>query len=244
MFWDGDRWVDDRPLNRQGSPVPLRPRRRLRRWLVAIAIVVLVPALLIPFWPVSAAGPRLTVGGNAVPGASLTVVGDGFDARLWIQLLWDGSAAGMPTVRTSGQGTFGTSLKIPTNAAPGPHLVGAGVSSSRGRGVAPAATTAALASATVMVLDPAAAPTLVVTDPTQTVPSDPTQTVTPAPTQTATPDPTQTATPDPTQIATPDPTPVPTPTPTAPVPPNPTQTPNPTQAPTSTPVPVCGAQGS
>ena len=65
MFWDGDRWVDDRPLNRQGVPAPLRPGRRPRVWLVALSIVVLMSALLIPFWPINAAGPMLTVDGNA-----------------------------------------------------------------------------------------------------------------------------------------------------------------------------------
>jgi hypothetical protein len=128
---------------------------------VAIAIVVLVPALLIPFWPVNGAGPRLTVGGNAV-----------------------------------------------------------------------AATAAALA-ATVMEVDPAAAPT-----PTPAVTADPTPTATPDPTPTATPDSTPTATPDPTPSPKPASVLAPTPSPKAASVLAPTPSPKPASVPTPTPTPI------
>ena len=231
MFWNGDRWVDERPLNGQGAPAVPGPRRRPPVWLVALPIVVFVPALLVSLWPVNAAGPRLTVGGNAFPGASVTVVGHGFNATTWIQLQWDGSAAGMPTALTASQGTFRTSLEIPTNAAPGPHVVGAGAFSWSGRGAISAVTTAALASATVMVLDPAAAAT-----PIMTAAPTPTPVVTaptPTPVVTAlTPAPTAAASVLPSR--TPPPTSTPTSTPTAPV------LRSPTPYPTSMPVPTVG----
>ncbi|MGA3031581.1 MAG: hypothetical protein ABSE58_12780, partial [Candidatus Limnocylindrales bacterium] len=190
---------------------------------MTIAIVVLVPALLIPFLAVNAAGPRLTVGGSAAPGASVNLAGDGFRAHIWIQLQWDGSALGMSTVRTSNQGAFGTSLMIPAKATAGPHVVGAVDSSSGSRSVTSAAATATLAVATVTVLDSPAVPTPATsgapaqspgpTVPTQNVTPVPTQNVTPVPTQNVTPVPTQNVTPVPTPTAAPTPTPAPTPVP-------------------------------
>jgi len=169
MFPRGEREVDDRPVDRQGAAAVLRPRRH-RGWLGVIPIVSLVSALLIAYWSGIAAGPRLSVCGDAVPGAAMMVVGNGFNASTWVQLQWDGSAAGLSRVRTSNQDTLGTSLMIPANATPGPHLVGAGTLPEReGLGV-PAATAVVLASAEVMVLDPAAPMALgpgPATDPTQ-----------------------------------------------------------------------------
>lgn len=226
MFWDGSRWVEGRPLGGQVAPAPT-PRRR-RGALLTIGILVLVPALLIPFLGVEAARPRLTVTGTVEPGVSINLAGDGFQARIWLQLQWDGSAAGMSTVRTSNQGTFGTSLTIPATTIPGPHVVGATLSSSGSRSMTPAATTAVLAFVTVTVFDPSAIPTPVAT---VTAPTPPAASFLPSPTPATTPTSSAAAvlaSSTPATIATP------MPVPTAPV------RPSPIAHPTSTPVPTVG----
>lgn len=204
MFWNGTRWVEDRPLDQGQGTTPPRPRHRRRRLLATIAVVMLAPALLVPFWPVNAAGPRLTVGSNAVRGGSLSVSGDGFTAHVWVQLRWDGSAVGMPTVRTSGQGTFATSVGIPMNAAPGSHQLAAGESSSGGRSAASGTSTTIVATATVVVVDPTATPAPVMSGPaTGTGTPEPTLGVAPAtsPTPGPTPTPIETPTVAPSAIA-------------------------------------------
>ena len=237
MYWDGNRWVEDRPLD--GAPTTLRPGRRRQGLLMTVAMVILAPAVLIPLWPANAATARLTVGGHAIPGATLTIAGDGFNARTWIQLEWDSSAAGLPLVRASSQGAIVTSLTVPRNAVLGTHLVRA-VQSAAGMRRAESAGPA-LASATVMVLDPSPAvralildvPTLAIT-PNSTQPDIPAPVDTPIPATQDTPMPDSSPTLDPTPIRTDKPTLAPVPTPTA----DPTPTSGPTALPSLVPTAV------
>jgi len=57
------------------QPQP-QPRPRLRGWLVAAAIALLVPAVLLQLRPPDLAGPGIMVGVDPVPRASVIVVGD------------------------------------------------------------------------------------------------------------------------------------------------------------------------
>jgi hypothetical protein len=93
--------------------------------------VILVPALLSPMLSVGAATPSLTVGGVAVPGGELSVIGEGLPPREWVQVQWDGSPSGMPTVRTSSGSTLTTTITVPNAALPGDHILRV-VSSQRG----------------------------------------------------------------------------------------------------------------
>ena len=193
MFWDGERWVDDAAQGVRTPPQRRRPGHRP----TAILVASLIPALLIPFLSVSAAAPTLAAGGSAFPGGSLAASGSGFGARDWIQLRWDGSAAGMPAVRTSSQGTLGVLITIPTTAIAGSHVLSAAVrSTSSGRNGRSAVSTAILASTTVTVLNAGTGATT-----TSTPISTTTATVTPSPTPT--PDPAPASTPVATPIATP-----------------------------------------
>jgi glycosyl hydrolase family 16 len=222
MFWDGTRWVPERPA----TPTSVvRRRSRLVDLVATLPVLVLVPLLFSPFLNASAADPVLTVTGVAVPGGKVAASGSGWPAQTSLQLMWDGAAAGMPRARTSRSGTFTTSFVIPSNAAaPAAHVLGVVSASKIGRGVLvqgrAAADVTLLATVTVQVVE-ATAP-----DPTPQ-PPDPTAKPTPPPadpTPPPPPDPTASPPPDPTAPPPPDPTPRPTPDPTPPPDPGPVLT--------------------
>ena len=120
MFWDGTRWVTDFPA----PPTP--QRRRLRDWLATIPIILLLPALLSPFMSTGAASaPELTVHGSAVPGGTIRVTGEGFPDRTRIQLEWNDSASGMPSVRTNSKSQLSVDVEIPSSTKPGTHVLSA-----------------------------------------------------------------------------------------------------------------------
>src|SRR5512140_2990578 len=98
---------------------------------MTIPIVVLVPALLSPMLFVGAATPSLTVGGVAVPGGVLSVIGQGLPPREWVQLLWDGAPSGMPAVRTSSGSQLKATVTVPPATQPGDHTLSV-VSAPRG----------------------------------------------------------------------------------------------------------------
>jgi hypothetical protein len=181
----------------QTSPSPNRQagqqRRRVRDWIATLPVVLLVPALVIPFLILRAATPTLAVSGTPAPGHDLKVNGSNFDPGAKVRLSWDGSPKRMPSTVASDTGSFEVVFTIPQVAGPGEHRIAA----SRGRSL--------LASATVTIDGPAPAP-------------DPTRTPIPTPDPTPTPTPKPTPTPTPQLTATPDPTPTtpPTATPTAP----------------------------
>ena len=232
-FWNGYGWSNDRTVSPPPASSPAR-RRSLRDWLATIPIVLLVPALISPMVPAGASSASLIVAGVAVANGQLVVIGQSFGGRDWIQLTWDDSASGMPTVRTTSGGQLSTTITIPGGTPTGDHTLAA-KSVSKGPGnknSAPVAlATETLASVTVSVTAgattpaPTATPSLV---PTPAPTATPTLVPTPAPTAT----PTLVPTPAPTATPTLMPTPAPTPTPA----PSPTPTPAPTLTPTPTPL--------
>lgn len=259
MFWDGKSWADGRPR------APRRPPpRRLRDWLATLPILLLLPALASPFIAVEAATARLYVTGNFIPGGPLSVSGSGLPARTGLTLLWDGSASGMPTVRTSGAGTFAQSVTVPVTAKVGPHVISVASSKNRQGTLAKTAlasgTSTVLASAsftlanepspnpqpsTVPTLEPSLAPT---TEPTLEPSFGPTTEPTLGPSFGPTPGPTTVPSfgpPVPTTsptfgppVPTVAPTFAPTPPPTAPPTPRPTVAPTPNPTPTHAPTPA------
>ena len=214
-YWNGTRWIDER------STPPVAPtrshRRTIRDWLLTIPIVLLIPVLIIPTISAGAASATMQVSGTAVPGASLTVTGQAFPDREWVQLHWDGMPFG-PTVRTSSSASFSATVIVPSDTLPGDHILsassakGGGGGSHKKSGQAEPSGDGPLATIVVTVARSAPTPT-----PAPTATPRPT----PAPTATPVPTPAPTATPRPTPTPTPATTPVPTPAPTA--------TPTPTQ---------------
>jgi hypothetical protein len=233
-FWDGSRWT----VETRADPEPRRNGVRSSRARDAIAtlpVLLLVPALVLPFMGVGARSAALSVAGHALAGGTVTVAGTGFPGRQTVQLSWDGTTVGMPSVDTSPAGRFTVQLSVPIAATPGPHTLAAFASSSGRSGArarADSGRTDATTTVTVLTATPpaatTAAPTAIPPAPITPNPPDSDQTPrppdpTPAPTDPTTqaPDPTQT--PDPTQRP-PDPTQTPDPTPP---PPDPTPEPDP-----------------
>jgi parallel beta-helix repeat protein len=195
-YWDGSRWIDEGPVPQPPKTSRTRPRR-LTDWLATIPIILLVPALIGSSVPVGASSgsPSLTAAGIATPGATLTVIGQGFPQRDWIQLTWDGSGDGMPTTRTSSTGQLSATVTIPAATPPGSHTLAA---LARNQGPDRRADGVTIVSIVVSV-----------TSGTQTPPPTPSPTATPVPTPTATPAPSPTPGATPTPTATPSPTPYP-----------------------------------
>jgi len=186
MFWNGSEWIDARK-----AVAPARPasRRSSRDILATIPILLLIPALIIPLLSVGAdsLSATLTASGTAVPGGSLSVQGDGFAARDWVELRWDGLPTGI-TVRVGSRNSFTGQLTVPAGATAGSHEVSAFETSKNGKiaGLAPLAATIV-----------------------QVESGPPAPTSTPTATPTPTPLPTPTPTPAP-SVASPTPSPTPT----------------------------------
>ncbi len=236
MFWDGTRWVDERPAPRRRLP----RRRNLGDIIATIPILLLVPLLVLPYLAVSASEASLTITGRAVPGGTIAVIGSDLASRTWLQLTWDASATRMPKVKTDGRGSFQARVTIPASAGPTEHVLAA-IAMGSGRtnraSLLSSATSQVLASVTVTVVaeappaDPGPDPTPKPADPTPK-PADPT----PKPADpTPKPDPTADPTPKPDPTRDPTPKPDPTPDPT----PKPDPTPDPTPKPDPTPEPDC-----
>jgi hypothetical protein len=264
-FWDGARWIDH--VKRPSGPKRVQPRGRAAKFTDIIAttgMVLVLGALFVPFTPVLASGPTLTVSpSSGVPGTVIQLVGEAFPSRARMQITWDGSAAGMPVVPVNRSGAFKTSMVVPADRT-GSHAISASQVITKGtRTTALRATVTAtsLAGVPFTVTDAEAPP-----DPTPAedatpfpTPADtgigletpapiptpasgetPAPTDTPAPRETFGPSATPTDEPDPTDRPTPGPGPTdePTPRPTAAPTPRPTPTPEPTPAPTPRPTPA------
>src|SRR5262245_61061299 len=105
MFWDGERWIDER--TQPTRPVPKTPTRHTRRprlpiptSLRAVAIAVLVTAQvganvldrdLGSDALDAAAGPKMSVRGEPAAGHGLTLYGQNLPANAVYQLGWDRS---------------------------------------------------------------------------------------------------------------------------------------------------------
>src|SRR5512144_3294128 len=90
MFWDGARWIPE--SGSADRPKPPARSLRLRDLLATLPLLLLVPALIVPFVPAAAsttAHPRVAVRGEAVPGQVVTLVGSGFRAGGILQVRWD-----------------------------------------------------------------------------------------------------------------------------------------------------------
>jgi hypothetical protein len=170
-----------------------------RDWLATVPLIALLPAILVTaLLAFGAASPQLSVEGVAVRGSAVKVDGTGFTRNQQLQLVWDGSVAGMPGLRTDRRGAFSTRLTIPSSASLGNHVLSARASTGKS------------SIATVIVKVVSASATTPTPTPTPPAPaSTPRPTPTPTPTP-ATPASTPRPTPTPTPISTP-PTPAPTP---------------------------------
>lgn len=69
-----------------------------------------------------ATGPRLAIAQTTLPGR-VTVVGEGFAANAHVELLWQDSSAGMPSVTTNEDGNFGVVVSVPEDVTLGTHLL-------------------------------------------------------------------------------------------------------------------------
>ena len=238
MFWDGSQWTDDRPVSSAPTPAGKKPRSRLSDWLATLPIIVLVPVLIVPLMAVGASSASLRVSGSPIAGAQLDVIGQNFSGRDWIQLSWDGSTAGMPTIRTSSQGEILATITVPARTSAGSHTLSALGQDGPGKGNknALAARGQVLASVTVVVTNAASVTPNPRPQPTPTPAPTPTPQPTPTPTPTPAARPTPTPASTPTPGARPSPTPVPTPTPATS--PTPTPVPTPSATPASTPRPT------
>jgi Right handed beta helix region len=170
------------------------------KWGMSLTMFLLISALLIPVVPASASSPSMTVTPTtASRGQKLFVSGSNVPAGTTAFFTWDGSRSGMPKVRVGRDGTFKTTMFVPSSARDGTHTV-------------------ALLRSSKSLL--ASAPVTVSGGSTATPTPSPTPTPKPTPTPTPTPKPTPTPTPTPNPTPSPTPNPIPTPTPTPTPPPN------------------------
>ena len=226
MFWDGTRWVDERPARRSSQT------SRLRDWFATAAMLVVAVAFAVPFASALARAPQVTVSPNVGPtGQQVEVRGTGLAPHAIVELLWDGAPVGVTGIGTNGGGAFKARLTVPLTASAGGHSIGARIqAAASSSGNAVSATATQTTSATFLVTpagtDPTAEP------PTTAAPSTPGRTAGPtvAPAPTVAPSATPTATPQgPAPTATPPgpapATPPPPPAPTSPPTPSPTQPP-------------------
>ena len=94
----------------------------MRNLLATLPIILLIPALLLPFVGALAAGPRLSVSPHdPVANKNVKVAGAGFEPGVTVVVRWDGR----PRVRvtTNEDGRFKVKFKVPKGAKDGIHTV-------------------------------------------------------------------------------------------------------------------------
>ncbi len=94
----------------------------MRNLVATLPIILLIPALLLPFMGVLAAGPRLSVSPHSpVANKNVKVAGAGFDPGVTVVVRWDGR----PRVRvtTDADGKFKVKFRVPKGAKDGVHTV-------------------------------------------------------------------------------------------------------------------------
>ena len=122
MFWDGERWVPEHPIERAATASARQ--RRVRGWLATMPMVLLIPALLLPVVASSAsASIGVDVNGIVAVGAPVRLVGHGFPAGGELGILWDHETAWLSTASVSPKGAFRTQVTIPKDASAGPHVI-------------------------------------------------------------------------------------------------------------------------
>jgi len=113
-------WVFEAP-----TPQPARdpaPRRRTRNLLATLPIVLLIPALLLPFMSTFAAGPTLSVSPkNPVAGKILKVKGVGFEPGVTMVVRWDSRP--MVRVTTNANGKFLARFRVRPDQKKGIHFL-------------------------------------------------------------------------------------------------------------------------
>jgi len=259
-----------RPL---GVPAarPALPAVRVHRGLMSVLLVAVVAATavsrgLTPFGVLVSSSPVVSLSPEDGPvGSTVAISGTGFPALLRGQIAWDGDTTGMPTVRTTGSGTFKANVVVPAGPDGVHHIAVFGSSSRSGATKNLTSTQLELAGGTFTVTDGGAqftdasgpagtgqnvpSPSDGTTTSSNAVPSDAGTSLDPTPTDsgpttlptdgpTSGPTPPPFPTPEPTPGPTPGPTPAPTPTPNPTPTPAPTPTPKPTPTPTPKPTPT------
>ena len=193
MYWNGSHWADEpAPV----KPVPVKSRRRMRDILATVPILLLIPALLVPFLFVAAGSlpPTLSVSGSTVPGGTIDIAGANFLARDWVELRWDGAPTGA-TIRVDSRSNFSTQMTVPGNTPAGMHQISAYSAAQTKNGVGgwkavgySTASSASLATIAINVTSSSASPTATLQPtPPQTPVATPTPTPLPTPTPTPTP---------------------------------------------------------
>jgi hypothetical protein len=250
MFWDGDRWVEERAYEaereraaRASQSNPEGPRASATG-VIVVALIALF-ALGVPFVGAVETTPVVVVSPDSGPAGIVVEVNvAGLDPRTRAHMTWDGVRIPDSDFRASREGSFAVGLRIP-DAAIGVHEV-AVASEVRGvrRGGASADRSADLLATTSFTLDATAPPAT--PSPTPTPRPDPTPRPTEQPTATPLPTvvPTPTREPDPTPDPTPPPDPTQPPDPDPTKPPEPDPTPDPTPDPSPEPPSLNGAYGS
>jgi parallel beta-helix repeat protein len=150
MFWDGERWVPEKgPVIRSKRPAS---RNRLRRWLVAMPILFLVTALIVPVVSTEAATyhPRVVAAGAAEPGGLVTLTGSGTRPGGYLQARLDRAATRLGLIRVDRRGGFSVQLRLPSTTTPGTHLVTIGRVSYGGLATASIRSTRLLAQTTIL----------------------------------------------------------------------------------------------
>ena len=106
---DRKDWVFSHP---EPPPPPSRWSKH-RDILATLPIILLIPALILPFVMTAAATPSLEMTPDApTPGQRIVIVGTGFDSRETGLLVWpDGTE--LAAYRTSANGRFSVKVRLP-----------------------------------------------------------------------------------------------------------------------------------
>jgi hypothetical protein len=115
------------PRDRGPAPRPAAPHRRsrVRDVLATIPVLILVPALVLPFVGADAGGATITVSPDpATPGTTVRVVGTGFPARDTGVVTFDGVDTPI-SYAANPQGQFRARLTIGSDTSAGVHVIAA-----------------------------------------------------------------------------------------------------------------------
>jgi hypothetical protein len=206
MFWDGEHWVPE-PGSTANQAQPAR-RRRLRDWLATLPILLLIPALLVPIAVTSAStNPRVTISGTPYPGASVKLIGRGFQPGGRVQASWDATSR-MRVFAVGRHGSFAVYVNVPASASVGLHKITIGRATAAALGTASLSTKAQVSRAAILSIGVRVKGRPKSGAPARTPTPVPAAAPTVVPTPTSAPGPA--AGPAPTAAPTPPPTPVPT----------------------------------
>jgi hypothetical protein len=176
------------PLSVKASPRRPRPTqpshhrspqpRRLRDWLATIPLALLLPALVLVSPLAEASSPSLVAPERALIGEVIALTGEGFPRNTHLQLLWNGTATGMPSMRSNVEGRFAVSLTVPGDSDARIHLLQVvqavrGNAASAGRQAPVPSEILASASLTIIEPDPTPAPLAETPAPTAVAPTPP-----------------------------------------------------------------------